>query len=189
MRISISEFEKNQDNTIKLVLNGTEEWLKEIYDRFPKQDFKDLESNLLQAHLVLKWQEDLDMVFVSGKITFTPLVSCSLCTQPIPWPIEENINTTFVKYVQTSDGEEEASNIDESYLIEPDKTIDLFPLINDAIELSLPSRFFLSSDENENECLVCHKFFENDIPLASTSSHETDWENNPFSILSKLQKH
>jgi uncharacterized metal-binding protein YceD (DUF177 family) len=109
-------------------------------------------------------------------------VDCSRCGLAISWAISEKIETRFLRDISDlSDDLELNETSIEDFTLTNGKTFDLEELINDAVQLALPTRLIRVGANDE--CLVC------DEKLAEPIQKSTDSESalNPFRALKSLK--
>jgi len=160
-------------------IEGTEDWLSKIYAEFKTP--KDAQKPLLQA-LISVDPRDPACVTVKGTVDYTPFVDCSRCGLAISWAISEKIETRFLRDISDlSDDLELNETSIEDFTLTNGKTFDLEELINDAVQLALPTRLIRVGANDE--CLVC------DEKLAEPIQKSTDSESalNPFRALKSLK--
>ena len=160
-------------------IEGTEDWLSKIYAEFKTP--KDAQRPLLKA-LVSVDARDPVCVTVKGTVDYTPFVDCSRCGLAISWAISESIETRYLRDISdlSDDLELDESSI-EDFTLTNGKTFDLEELINDAVQLALPTRLIRVGANDE--CLVC------DEKLSDPIQNSADSESalNPFKALKNLK--
>jgi len=164
-----------------VAVSGREPWLEIIYDLFPVPEGESRPQPLLSGEITFK-PEVTGLISANGKIEYQPYVDCSRCAAPIQW----NISTTFsVSYrpelanQRPTEHTLEREELDE-YEIE-DGMIDVAQLLNDQVQLVLPSQTVLASPDGKN-CRVCLDPLEGDLVVSIGEQNIS-----PFSILKNLK--
>ncbi|MBB1487477.1 YceD family protein [Oceanospirillum sediminis] len=132
-----------------------------------------------QGHCHVRLEFDIDpqrIRFIRGKLKGQLMVSCQRCMQPMPI----DVDSEFLLAIASSD--EAAANLPKQYepLIVEDEKLELLPVIEDEILLTLP----ITSYHDEGECSVSSEMLvSGDVEEAQP---ETKPEN-PFSVLMQLK--
>jgi len=167
-------------STETIEITGREGWLQQIYASFPTP--KGQTMPILTGSFLVDARDPL-MVRIRGTLEYSPFVDCSRCALEITWPMKEEIDVRFLREAPEFEGELEvdleASGL-EDYILNNGKTFDLEVLLNDAIQLSLPTQ--LIQKNKSNQCLVCLKDLSNPIQLGTGTD-----DDNPFSVLKNLK--
>lgn len=171
------------NQTEKFEILGNEAWLEAIYNNFPTPG--NLPTPKIKAIIDVD-ARDPACVSIKGEIDYAPYVDCSKCGLEITWPLHEKIDTKFLKELPEIEGDDltdlelEAQDLEE-YTLVNGKFFNLETLINDAIQLALPTKL-IKKDDQDN-CLVC---FKNTSGLIVIST-DSDPVKSPFDALKKLK--
>lgn len=144
-------------NDLEISISGEEDWLKEIYDSCESAPPEQVNFTRLSGKLKITVDSLSENYQVSGQFEYKPLVSCTLCLDPIPW----DLSSVFSVRVLPGAEEEQIpdfENIDGegTYLVRKDSEIDLGIILNDIIQEGLPERLFKESKDGET-CFYCDK--------------------------------
>lgn len=176
MRVHIFDLKPD----LELHIDGGESWLDRVYKDFPTAG---AERPRLHGDMTLTLEEG-GTVFVSGKLHFTPLVSCSRCDLGLPWPMNIDVGVRYFPSginAQARDRTLTQNELD-AYFLEDDE-VDLELLINDLIQTELPSRVLATTDDGSS-CRICQ------VDLTSTQVYGTPMvptERSPFEALKDLK--
>ena len=154
MKVDIKTLTENMDVSI----SGKEEWLNKIYKSFNETP-KSAEKPLITGEITIN-VDNPTYVQISGKVSFSPFLSCSRCATPIRWPLAEQIDLILLRerpqFEEEADLEE--SELDEYYL-DDGEDFDLEVVINDALQTARPVQTILR-DEKGNAYLVARIYLE-----------------------------
>lgn len=163
---------KELHNTREIKIEGSEDWLKPIYEEFEK--WAGPQKNRVCGSLSVK-RDDYGFVQISGELRFEPQLPCSRCTERIAWPIDKTINAEYRPFNASLPTDCDLSKDElEYYYMNDDGRFSLFEIVNDTIQLAIPDRI-LKLAEDSQSCGICgnqakdtHLFSSsNDIPMES----------------------
>ena len=110
-------------------------------------------------------------------------MTCSRCTDLIPWTIDRDFEVEFRPAVKEFEKESDLNTEElDYYYLDEQSCINLEELINDQVQTAFPSQLILKSEDGRS-CLQCH----NDITTPLVSSTAEDGARNPFSILKNIK--
>lgn len=168
-------------STETIVITGEEGWLTQIYASFPTPKGQAMPK--LTGSFLIDARDPMT-VNVRGTLEYAPFVDCSRCALEISWPINESIDVRFLREAPEFEDELEidleAAGL-EDYILDNGKTFDLEILLNDAIQLSLPTKLIKVGEDNN--CLVCSKDLSAPLALESNPAEDT----NPFAVLKGIK--
>lgn len=179
MRIKIEDLLLNEAK--KLPFSGQENWLEPIYSFFSVP--RNQQRPLLQGSFCLTRSENF--VEVQGSYQFSPFIPCSRCSELIQWPLTESIKINVLLTEQDFLPERNLSKaeLDEYYC--ENRQIDLELILNEAVQLALPTVTTGLSPENPSACPQCHT--ENLRDCIYSSSTLAEKGRNPFARLKELK--
>ena len=152
-------------------LNGSEDWMEEIYQGIPTSDPK---ASPLQVSIRIKPLPEKKF-HLDAKLEFSPFLDCSRCGIPIEWPIKKTFSLVFEPTPSTFEKEIDLKTEDLDKYYYKNNEIDVEPILNDLVQTSLPTKVIKKSS-NQKNCQVCKKDI--DKPLVFESNEE---KSNPFS--------
>lgn len=171
MLIRVDELEAGKPKHIKV--DGSEEWLKPLYEQFrnsPGQRGSSLKGsfavNLLDS-----------CVQVEGQYQFSPEVKCSRCSASLVWHIHENLDLFFSLQPDDLSARERdltAKDLDDYFLL--DNQVDLESVINESVQLSFPLKL---------KCDQCKEHKEEDAVYSSDDCSQES--SHPFAKLRELK--
>lgn len=180
MKVSIKKFAEK----FELEVNGTEDWLDNIYSFFPFP--KNAEKPTIVAKLSLSKVTE-EFLQVKGNVSYKPFVDCSRCGIKIPWQIADTFDL-FYQIKNKMPLEDQVADlskdsVEENYLV--DGQLDVEELINDRIHLSIPQRTIPAKKEGSSDCVECDENLDESMVYGLKPE---DDPSNPFAVLKKLQK-
>lgn len=135
----------------------------------------------------LHWQVDItntgDAFLVSGTVEGEAAGGCARCLEPVEFPVTGEIEGYFL----INGGEEAPDDLegDEFDYLPDDKTIDLAPLIEQALLLEMPT-MLLCRDECKGICPTCGADLNKGCCGCEPRPDDGPSSNNPFSVLKDL---
>ena len=170
MIVDISE----KQESFSVHLEGTEQWLKNIYDSFQQNDNSAVIQGTLRINL-----DNPTYVLVDGEVRFNPLLDCSRCAGPVSWPISEKIHILLIRELPEFEQEKDLTNSELSeYFLEQGSKLDLEVIVNDTIQMARPER-------SADRCEKCQKVTQVTNLAATTQRHGC--ANHPFAALGQLK--
>lgn len=165
--------------TLQIDLNGTEDWLLEIYESF---EFPQGASRPNIFGQVIVNGEEHGYYQVVVKIQYDPFWPCSRCDKAIQWPMHIDTKVSFRKAPEDVAKEKilGKSELDEYYLDGPH--LDVAALVNELIQLEIPHRAILQTEDGQH-CRVCLDPIDH-RPVYTTDSHG---DGSAFSVLKGLK--
>ncbi len=170
-------------NSLVVNVSGSEDWLSAIYQLFPSPT--EANQPKIAATLQISPIDETRYYAVKGTIQYAPFVACSRCNEPINWPI----NVSFsVRYQPDDDGEAGVDKILtreelDYYFLDAQGDIDLEALLNEQIQLAVPSKTILVAEDGHH-CRIClSPLMRADLPISSTGN-----QNSPFAKLAALKR-
>lgn len=176
---------KHIGNYKKFDVSGQEKWLEAIYKFFPTGN-KDPHPTLT-AQIEVSYVEDLFAYSVKYQLDYSPKVDCSRCGIKIDWPLQLSDE---VYYYAQPDRSQEVDIIDldtqdlDTYYVE-DGQIDLESLLNDVVQLAIPSQTVPPKKASSDDCCTCG----DDLSKTKVFGPKPeDDASNPFNVLKQLKK-
>jgi uncharacterized metal-binding protein YceD (DUF177 family) len=145
----------NPETTV--VIKGDEPWLRTLYADFEAPERGgggDEPAARLTGTLRLR-KEQGDSVHVTGRVTFAPTVPCSRCEKLLAWPLDVEIDARFLPPTGEPlprDKTLKAQDVDVYHL--EYQEVDLEGLVNDFVQMSLPTRYVQESEDGTS-CVPC----------------------------------
>lgn len=175
MRVHVNQL--HPDLTVTIV--GTESWLDRIYADFPADAGGDRPRITGEITLCM---ETAGSVFVSGRVHYAPIVSCSRCALGIPWPMTLDLATRFTPPATNLPParERNLSRAELDVYHFEEEAIDLEALINDMVQTSLPNQMIATTDDGSS-CRVCS------ADLTSPQAYTSEEKTSPFDALKGLK--
>jgi uncharacterized metal-binding protein YceD (DUF177 family) len=174
---------RNIREEIKISISGSESWLERIYKYFPTN--KDQERPLVSATFSIVHDASLSCFIVRGELAYAPYVDCSRCAIKIQWPIKESFEIYYMKKTKAVPSLEEDLQEEDfgEYLLVNDE-IDLEEVLNDQIQLAIPTQTVRVSSGSKGDCMVCGKDVTSLLVYGNTTE---DVAPNPFAVLKDLK--
>ena len=144
----ILKVDKTTQASLTLVLLGNEEWLREIYQRFPPSD-KVLTGRVKVVPTHARQVE------VEGDLSYEPLVNCSRCWDEVICPLRVKFRVCYRQQRQQKFPKTltlRKQDLDAYYY--DGKRIDLAELINERVQLALPDST-VPADKDGSACGHC----------------------------------
>ncbi len=183
MKLKASEIRE----PVEVEIRGDESWLSLIYESFQLK--KGPVDRRLTGNLKIT-PEEYGVYTLTGRLSYTPKVSCGRCEDQIDWAIEREINARFLTPVKAEDlGIEEDEDFEtdlepedlDSYYLD-NGWIDVEQVINDLVQTALPQRLVKTTADGK-ACAVCLV----DLQDRLVYQDETAKEANPFAVLKNLK--
>ena len=134
-----------------ITILGNEEWLDPIYGAFPSVALNPLDSKeppVITGKITFT-KNQAELIEVKGSLSYQPKIPCDRCTAPLT----VDLSGEFLIYFQAipeypdASAEFDLSAMDlEEYHLDKDGCVDVFTLINDQLNLKLPTKIVPGSD-------------------------------------------
>ncbi len=138
------ELNKLPSEGMTVCLTGGEDWLDDIYSNFLRLGDADPSQNQLLSGKIQIVRSAYDHFALSGTIQYQPYLSCDRCDHPIQVDLSCDPSVTIRPLLRVNadkGGEFELTREDlEYYFVEEDGVLDLFTILNDIIQLNVPSQ-------------------------------------------------
>ena len=173
----ILDFAKITEN-LDIEITGNENWLEKIYHSF---DCKAASSKATISGIVHIDVENPTYIRLHGRVSFTPKLACSRCSDLIPIELNETIDIFLLKEKPRFLEEQDLTKDElEEYYLGEDKKFDLEIAVNDVLQIARPANPVLK-DSNDN-CIPCGADLSETLVTNSTTQ-----ESSPFAILTELK--
>lgn len=152
-------------------------------------DFITMGSQIFNFVSPLHWQLDItntgDAFLVSGTVEGEAEGSCARCLEATEFPVTGEIEGYFL--INRDDSAPNDLEGDEFDYLPDDKTIDLAPLIEQALLLEMPN-MLLCSDDCKGLCPTCGTDLnKGECDCASHEPADDRGANNPFAVLKDMK--
>ncbi|MCB9228413.1 MAG: DUF177 domain-containing protein [Deltaproteobacteria bacterium] len=183
MKIYIKDL---KDSPLHLMIDGTETWLDLAYSWFPAP--KEGQRPILSGSLSFDLYEEAETLSVQAAISYAPYIPCDRCQEAIQVPLSVDITRNYFFYSHAPDipGREldlSSAELEELYL-EKDGSLDLAELVNELIQLELPSA--IRHQPGDPDCLNASELPDG-LCVWGTTPDDTEKAEGPFSVLAKLK--